>query len=175
MSLVGSAVVSSTDLIPVIWKQGIGGQRNRVMTFDEFRRGLFPFVNLSAVNTISISTAADAILSWGSLEIGNSNMWNSASATLVVIPRSGLYQFTFQYQWPSNATGLRDSHIKRNGFFSDVTINQAAISGDNTRQTLFGTINCAAGDLCEVDIFQTSGSTLTSSNIRRFSVNFVGK
>jgi hypothetical protein len=175
LSLVGSAVVASTDLIPVIWKQGIGGQRNRVMTVDEFRRGLLPFIHLSAVNTLSLASGADALISWGSLEIGNSNMWNAASATLVVIPRTGLYQFTFQYQWPLNSTGLRDSHVKRNGNFGDVTINATAISGDNTRQVLSGVINCTAGDLCEVDVFHTAGTTLISANARRFTVNFIGR
>jgi hypothetical protein len=93
-SVVGSQVVFSTDLLPFIWKQGVGAGKNRVATFDEICKAFWlprakSIVSVSNIQSIPHNTWTTVL--WNEVEFDTASAWQTSSP--------GLFLNTGRYSW----------------------------------------------------------------------------
>lgn len=86
----------------------------------------------------------------------------SGSASAITIATAGVYSCTAVASWAGNASGLRLVRIVRSRGGSLVNVSAQIDTAANADQpsSCSGTIECAAGDLIRMMLFQNSGGAL---------------
>lgn len=113
----------------------------------------------------SIPTAAITAVSWNSTDHNSNGLTTSASG--VTIAAAGWYDVVFGGEFVANATGRRFACILRNGAEA-AEVNRFTVASNTaangTGLVLPGaSINCAAGDVISIGVFQDSGGALNLS------------
>lgn len=138
-----------------------------------------------SAGAVTLTTAVETALtftSWGHTY----NM--DVTGTKVTVTVEGVYLFTTNVAFASNATGYRRVRIRHNGLHIVAEDQGAAISGVPTRLSASGIFEMAAGDYVELLTLQTSGGNLdtiddsvneygpvggSSSNMRQLTATYL--
>jgi hypothetical protein len=127
-------------------------------------------------NTLAVATSTEVNLAPGSArEVASGVTWD-ATNNQFVINKPGIYIVEAQIPWPSNATGRRETRIRKNGLIYNTQTVLPGVTGAPVSTTSTCLIPCDAGDTLTVFAWQNSGATLTitpSSDQYYFSVCWV--
>jgi hypothetical protein len=100
-------------------------------------------------------------ISFDTLDYQSEGMWNPAAPTHITCLTAGVYLFTGQVVWPSNATNFRNLAFLKNGVTvygdSYATPSAVTVTGQNTAAH----IPLNAGDYVEMYAAQNTGGVLT--------------
>jgi hypothetical protein len=169
-TLVSSAFVTSTDLMPIIWRQSSGSLCNRVVPIDTFKKGTLRYTRLQRLLVQSCATLTTQPVIWTSvdLDVNSGCRWASASGSLVYVPLgANAVEIKAQIEWASgNANTSRSIEVwKNNGGNRAVggMGKQSMVSGgtsDVNQNLSSGIIPVNSGDYFELIAFHVNGSNL---------------
>jgi hypothetical protein len=135
----------------------------------------------SGAGTQSIATNTITALTFDSEDWDTDGFHStSVNTSRLTIPTGlgGYYLISFNYVFATNATGLRNGLIRKNGSDICTMADVSAISAIAYPGYSFQTIlNLAAADYLEVFVYQTSGGNLNTykrSNDRPFVIQYLG-
>jgi hypothetical protein len=158
---------SASPFLNATWLGGPG------QTVDE--RGV-PAVRLYGTSHGALVSGVEALLTFDSESYDTDSMHDPAvNPTRITIKTPGLYRFSGQVSWPTNANGYRELIVRRNGAIVAVADNSAA--GPTQYQQFQAVIMCAGGDYIEVGAIHSAGSNLTPAagvGITWFAAEMVG-
>lgn len=115
----------------------------------------------SRVTNQSIPNNTVTLATYTTEDFDNDNMINLAgSTTNVVVQTAGLYLVTGSATWATNAVGVRETAILKNGTLvaGFRAANNGAVLGSGTPCTHL--VSCVATDILTMQVFQTSGGAL---------------
>lgn len=170
-TFVSGAVLDAADL-------NIGSD-DLAYLFDKIGGTTFTGVSLVRATSQSISTATYTLLSWSSATLDVGGWW--ASGTDITVPAgaipSGFTTIALRIdavcRFNANATGNRQLIVIQNG--TGVAIQTAsAINGETTTVSAFAVISAAAGDVIQIQAYQSSGSTLGTADMQAAVVRLGG-
>lgn len=108
----------------------------------------------------SISNAANTLLTFDT-EYYDTNSYHSTvtNTDRITVPSTGYYLFNIKIDWASNATGIRDFYLRKNG--SNIFFNYFYGSSANLTTINFSqVVNATASDYFQINVYQSSGGSL---------------
>lgn len=141
-------------------------QRRKAMGFSStvatLSTGTLSITNNAQVTAATVTTAA-------AKDFASANL--SASTASYTCPIAGLYQFVGEATFATAATGLREVSILNSTtstVIGDQVVNGAAdIAVSNAYTVQCACVaKCAAGDVIQLRLFQTSGGAINASNVK---------
>lgn len=113
----------------------------------------------------SLTSGAYNAVSWGAGASPDDNrLFAAGSPTRVTMPFAGVSRFEGHVGFASNATGIREAFIFKNGSPLRMIATSPALSGDNTVLAFSTTLSHAAGDYFELQAIQSSGGALNCAS-----------
>lgn len=138
-------------------------------------------VGMSAYKSGGNQTASSSyqtVSSYTSTQVDTHGQFNSSTG-IYTIPISGLYSLSGNIAFAANSTGIRLGRILKNTASIGIGAEASNLStSDSITFSLYGLINCIAGDQINLQAFQNSGGSLgyvTDTDIvTRFDIARVG-
>src|ERR1700690_3239830 len=123
-------------------------------------------VSLQRPAAQSIPTTVHTSVTWSSAPIDNTGWWTSGTDAIVpalAVPpgyTQVILEIDIQASYASNGTGLRAVEVTVNGGVIEYQFKISAVTGDTTQcaQTVWAI--CAAGDVINGKVYQSSGGAL---------------
>lgn len=124
-----------------------------------------PICEVHLTGPQSISNSTDALIAWNASAYNTDNMWVPGTANQVTVNTAGKYRISVVTDWSANATGMRSTKVMVNGTSNSNVV--ASFVGSTSSAfdccyTVEYTVALAIGATIYVDVFQNSGSTLTT-------------
>ena len=135
------------------------------------------FVGCSLTKTANQSTSnatATAITFDSELKDTDAFHSTSSNTSRITIPtgKAGMYLITGQINWASNATGVRDGAIYKNGVVMTQAFVQPATNGAWSASSVSQIQELAVGDYIELFAYQTSGGALNINGGNTYGAAF---
>lgn len=111
---------------------------------------------------LALTTGVAAMATFDTEAYDTDNMHSTSSNTSRLTAQTpGLYRFTGQYNFGSNATGTRQIALFKNGAAQGYVAG-AGLSAQSALLEITKEIQMAAGDYVELQVTQNSGGTITA-------------
>lgn len=125
------------------------------------------------VTADSIGNFAVEAVNWQDAEWDTDNFWDAANPSVITIPFTGVYAFTYNLVFQVSAGGgVRYIDLRTNGI-RRVSHRHGAIVSDFNDLGLATELLCSAGDVITFTAFQTSGGALNTES-GSATVRFIG-
>lgn len=143
------------------WNEAINcDSRDSVVDFAGVSQG----ITTKTTPTANGSTGNWTDMTWSGVSVDR--MAGNMSASEIVIRRSGLYMVSFGLTLSGHATGDRAARVMLNG--STVVpgsyVKVPAVNADDKAVAISTPVLCNAGDLLKVQVFQNSGTTISTTS-----------